>query len=136
MAMPLRAKRWIPKTVVTPDYTNQLDLFSEAPIDTPAPIENTPPRIPGGAHARPRPPQQLGFEALEPRPTKTLCSLLSIDSRLPKLDVSRSIFSITYEHYQHPPNPPFVCKYHIFSYLQSILPTHHGPGLETDPPIH
>jgi hypothetical protein len=87
MAMPLRAKRWIPKTVVTPDYTNQLDLFSEAPIDTPAPIENTPPRIPGGAHARPRPPQQLGFEALEPRPTKTLCSLLSIDSRLPKMAV-------------------------------------------------
>jgi hypothetical protein len=37
------------------------------------------------------------------RPTKTLCSLLSIDSRLPKLNVagsipvSRSIFSITQE---------------------------------------
>ena len=38
MVLPGRAKRWIPKTVVTPDYTNQLDLFSEAPIDDPAPV--------------------------------------------------------------------------------------------------
>ena len=23
-------KRWIPKTVITPDYTNQLDLFNQS----------------------------------------------------------------------------------------------------------
>ena len=41
MVLPGRAKRWIPKTVITPDYTNQLDLFSEAPIDDPAPVAPT-----------------------------------------------------------------------------------------------
>ncbi len=69
MALPFRtAKRWIPKTVVTPDYTNQLDLFSEAPIDTPAPVAHVPARTSGVSHDRPRPPQQLDFEALEPLP--------------------------------------------------------------------
>jgi hypothetical protein len=38
MALPFRAKKWIPRTVVTPDYTNQPDLFSEAPINTPVPV--------------------------------------------------------------------------------------------------
>src|SRR5665213_2430453 len=57
---------------------------------------------------------------------ETQCSLFPIGCRLPKLDVagstpvSRSIFSIIYEPSPHPPNPPFGCKYHIFSYLRSI----------------
>ena len=42
MALPYRARRWIPKTVITPDFTNQLDLFSEAPLDTPAPVASGP----------------------------------------------------------------------------------------------
>ena len=63
MALPFRtAKRWITKRVVTPDYTNQLDLFSEAPIETPAPVVNAPARTSGVSHARPRPPQQLDFD--------------------------------------------------------------------------
>jgi N12 class adenine-specific DNA methylase len=71
MAMPYRAKRWIPKTVVTPDYTNQLDLFSEVPVDdTPAPVAQEPARKTGTAHGRARPPEQLGFGALEPLPAE------------------------------------------------------------------
>ena len=65
------AKRWIPRTVVTPDYTNQLDLFSDAPIDTqdtPALVVNAPARVSGESHARPRPPEQLDFGSLEPLP--------------------------------------------------------------------
>jgi N12 class adenine-specific DNA methylase len=65
MVLPTRSKRWIPKTVITPDYTNQLDLFSEAPIDDPAPVAQP---VRGEHHARPRPPQQLDFGALEPLP--------------------------------------------------------------------
>src|ERR1700722_8792782 len=71
MAMPYRAKRWIPKTVVTPDYTNQLDLFSEVPVeDNPAPVAPEPARKTGTAHGRARPPEQLGFGALEPLPAE------------------------------------------------------------------
>ena len=50
-------------------------------------------------------------------------------AHFPKLDVagsspvSRSIFSITYEDFAHPPNPPFSCKNLIFRYLRPILPT-------------
>src|ERR1700733_7385948 len=62
------AKRWIPRTVVTPDYTNQLDLFSDSPIDTQAPVALVPARTSGDSHARPRPPQQLDFGTLEPLP--------------------------------------------------------------------
>jgi hypothetical protein len=60
MVLPGRAKRWIPKTVITPDYTNQLDLFSEAPIDDAAPVAPQP--IHHTHHARP--PQQLDFGSL------------------------------------------------------------------------
>src|SRR5271165_1587583 len=70
MALSYRtARRWIPKTVVTPDYTNQLDLFSEAPIlDTSETTAPVPARAIGESHGRPRPPQQLSFGALEPLP--------------------------------------------------------------------
>jgi hypothetical protein len=68
MALPYRTKRWIPKTVITPDYSNQLDLFSEAPIDIPAPVAPEPARTSGVSHGRPRPPQQLDFGALDPLP--------------------------------------------------------------------
>ena len=71
MAMPYRAKRWIPKTVVTPDYTNQLDLFSEVPVeDNPAPVASEPARKTGSTHGRARPPEQLDFDALEPLPAE------------------------------------------------------------------
>jgi len=50
---------------VIPDYTNQLELFSEAPGDTPAPVVKAPARNSG--QARPRP-QQLGFDVWEPLP--------------------------------------------------------------------
>ena len=62
MVLPGRTKRWIPKTVITPDYTNQLDLFSEAPMDDP--VAPTPAQR--EHHARP--PQQLDFGTLEPLP--------------------------------------------------------------------
>ena len=62
------AKRWIPRTVVTPDYTNQLDLFSDQPIDTETPVAHVPARVSGESHARSRPPQQLDLGALEPLP--------------------------------------------------------------------
>lgn len=68
MALPFQtAKRWITKRV-TPDYTNQLDLFSEGPIETPAPVVNDSVRTSGISHARPRPPRQLDFGVLEPLP--------------------------------------------------------------------
>jgi N12 class adenine-specific DNA methylase len=68
MALQFRtAKRWVTKRV-TPDYTNQLDLFSEAPLETPDAIVNAPVRTSGLAHGRPRPPQQLDFGAWEPLP--------------------------------------------------------------------
>ena len=65
-----------------------------------------------------------------------------VECQLPKLDVagsnpvSRSIFSITYEHFPHPPNPPFICKYFVFSYLwmdSAYLPR---IRLRLDPPMH
>jgi hypothetical protein len=58
-----------------------------------------------------------------------------VECQLPKLDVagsnpvSRSIFSIIYENFPHPPHPPFIWKYLILSYLWWILPTQHGLGL-------
>src|SRR5450759_3104840 len=55
---------------LAPDYTNQLDLFSEAPIDTSVPVSPEPPRSSGVSHARPRPPQQLNFGALEALPSE------------------------------------------------------------------
>ena len=67
MPLPFRAaKTWMTKRV-TPDYTNQLDLFSEAPLDTLAPGVNAPARHFGASQARPRP-QQLGFDVWEPLP--------------------------------------------------------------------
>ena len=33
------AKRWITKRVI-PDFTNQLDMFSQAPLETPAPVRD------------------------------------------------------------------------------------------------
>jgi len=43
------------------DYANQLDLFSQANINAPAPIAAEPPHPSGVSHVRPRPPQQLNF---------------------------------------------------------------------------
>ena len=66
MAPPFRtAKRWMTKRVI-PDYTNQLDLFSEAPIETPAPVVSSPVGT-SGARRPPRP-QQLAFDLWEPLP--------------------------------------------------------------------
>src|SRR5580704_17650871 len=62
------AKRWIPRTVITPDYTNQLDLFSDQPIDTEAAVAHAPGHVSGESDARPRPPEQLDLVALEPLP--------------------------------------------------------------------
>src|ERR1700694_4918169 len=65
--MPLQfrtAKRWVTKRV-TPDYTNQLDLFSEAAMDTAVPSD--PVRTSGFSHPRPRP-QQLHFLEWVPLP--------------------------------------------------------------------
>ena len=66
MALPTWFKKPKPKQPVPYDFRNQLDLFSEADTDTPAPVESTPARTSEGNHARPRPPQQLGFESLVP----------------------------------------------------------------------
>ncbi|HTV28258.1 MAG TPA: DEAD/DEAH box helicase family protein, partial [Xanthobacteraceae bacterium] len=67
MVLPRWFKGAKPKRAVVPDYSNQLDLFSEAPDDTPAPVENTA-HTTGTIHAKPRPPQQLDFGTLEPLP--------------------------------------------------------------------
>src|SRR5258708_5528672 len=68
MALQFRtAKRWVTKRV-TPDYTNQLDLFSDASPETADAIGNAPVRTSGLAHGRPRPPKQLDFGAWEPLP--------------------------------------------------------------------
>src|ERR1700692_818080 len=64
MSMRFAAARKAPR----PDYTNQLDLFSQAPIDTLAPVAPEPARPLGISYGRPRPPQQLDFGALEPLP--------------------------------------------------------------------
>jgi len=61
-----KAKKWI-TTRVAPDYTNQLDLFSEAVPETSPPVTSSPARTAGLRPARPRP-QQLGFEVWEPLP--------------------------------------------------------------------
>ena len=65
MALQFRTAKRITKRV-TPDYTNQLDLFSQAPLETPAPAVSAPARS-GVSQARPRP-QQLGFDVWEPLP--------------------------------------------------------------------
>ncbi len=52
----------------TPDFTNQLDLFSQAPIDTATTAASETARPSGVSHARLRPPKQLDFGALEPLP--------------------------------------------------------------------
>ena len=58
------AKKWITKRVI-PDYTDQLDLFSEASPEPSAPVVRVPVRTPGQSSARTRP-EQLGFEIWEP----------------------------------------------------------------------
>ena len=50
MALPRWLRNNKPKQAVTPDYSNQLDLFSEAPQDTPAPVESSTARSSGGMH--------------------------------------------------------------------------------------
>ena len=66
MAPPFRtAKKWMTKRVI-PDYTNQLDLFSEAP-EEPAPVVNAPPHAARPVPARPQQ-QQLDFAAWGPLP--------------------------------------------------------------------
>src|ERR1035438_654702 len=61
------AKRWMTKRVA-PDYTNQLDLFSEAAPEAPAPGVNAPRRVSGVSTARPRRAEQLHFLEWEPLP--------------------------------------------------------------------
>ncbi len=60
------ARKWVTKRVA-PDYTNQLDLFSEAVPETSPPVTLPPARTAGLRPAKPRP-QQLGFEVWEPLP--------------------------------------------------------------------
>jgi N12 class adenine-specific DNA methylase len=68
MAPPFRtAKKWMTKRVI-PDYTNQLDLFSEAPLEPPSPVENAPARSASTSGAPQRPYQQLDFGAWETVP--------------------------------------------------------------------
>src|SRR5579862_7119779 len=57
------AKRWITKRVI-PDYTNQIDLFSQAQVETPTPVVNAPAQT----SSRPRLPQQLTFGEWQPLP--------------------------------------------------------------------
>src|SRR5580698_8650277 len=73
MALPFHArKRWIPRTVITPDYTNQLDLFSEADVDIPASVASAPELPPGEYHARP--PQLLDSVPLAALPPENAAS--------------------------------------------------------------
>ena len=60
------AKQWMTKRVI-PDYTNQLDLFSEAVEETPAPVADAQARS-SGFQSRPRPPEQMRFLDLVPLP--------------------------------------------------------------------
>src|SRR5215472_12779434 len=70
MVLPATVRRRLTsRTVVTPDYTNQLDLFSDAPQDAPASVLSLPVQ-PAYHHVRTRPPQQLDFGALEPLPAE------------------------------------------------------------------
>jgi hypothetical protein len=67
MAPPFRtAKRWMTKRVV-PDYSNQIDLFSEAVEETPAAVVETQAQR-SGFQRRPRPPEQMRFLDLVPLP--------------------------------------------------------------------
>jgi N12 class adenine-specific DNA methylase len=76
MALQFRsAKRWVTKRV-TPDYTNQLDLFSEAPLETPATVANAPAGTFSLSQARRRP-QQLDFGAWEPLPPEDAAATLT-----------------------------------------------------------
>jgi hypothetical protein len=60
---------------VIPDYSNQLDLFSEAPQETSAREANAPARNSGVSGTRPRPFQQLDFGPWEPlRPEEDVSS--------------------------------------------------------------
>ena len=59
------AKKWITKRVA-PDFTNQLDLFSEASSETPAPVTGPPARTSEVVSPSKSGPQQLGFEVWEP----------------------------------------------------------------------
>ena len=68
MPLPFRAaKKWITKRVI-PDYTNQLDLFSEATPETPATVSNAAARTSGFSQGRPRPPEQMHFLEWVPLP--------------------------------------------------------------------
>src|SRR5665213_3206849 len=60
------ARKWITKRVA-PDYTNQLDLFSEAVPEASPPVTSPPARTAGLRPGRLRP-EQLGFEVWEPLP--------------------------------------------------------------------
>jgi N12 class adenine-specific DNA methylase len=63
MATRFHAKKWLPRVV--PDYTNQLDLFSEVPAEAVAQLAAD--QITRPVRLRPRPPQQLAlglFDAL------------------------------------------------------------------------
>ena len=53
---------------VIPDYTNQLDLFSEAAEETASPAPNGPVRS-SGFQGRPKPPEQLRFLEWVPLPS-------------------------------------------------------------------
>ena len=67
MAPPFRtAQRWITKRVA-PDYTNQLDLFSEAPLETPEPDANARVRASAVSPRAPAP-EQLRFSEWVPLP--------------------------------------------------------------------
>ena len=67
MTPPFRtAKRWMTKRVIQ-DYSNQLDLFSEAAEETPAQLVSSPARrVPGVSVTRPARPHQLAFDGWEP----------------------------------------------------------------------
>jgi N12 class adenine-specific DNA methylase len=71
--MPLtfrNAKKWATRRVI-PDYTNQLDLFSEAnPEEAVALIDVSSPLGVSHAESRPRAPQQLRFDVWEPLPSE------------------------------------------------------------------
>src|SRR5690349_3124070 len=62
-------KRWIPKTVVTPDFTHQLDLFSQATIEEES-AAAPPARTTEVPHGKPRPPQQISLFALAATPAE------------------------------------------------------------------
>src|SRR5580698_1105559 len=89
MAPPFRkAKNWVTKRVI-PDYTNQLDLFSEAPDDPTAPLAHAaPPRSVGGP-AKPQQ-QQLDFGEWGPIPADYAPKGLTSQSRAPEPEAERA----------------------------------------------